>query len=119
MVDVSASEEPSVTCYGGGSEVLVQYRFAVGYGRPRVYLTQWACGSRVVQSEWLPWPSAGNVAEIGFRLPGCLFENPSVVRLALLVGPDLRGRQRVWSRVFQTREDPTLESLGEAQTVGA
>ena len=119
MDDLSDIRGPSVIATGDGPEVLVRCRFAARYRRPSICLTQWSCGPCVVQSEWMPWPGAGNVADIEFRLPASCFESPAVVRLALLVGPEARGCPGVWSREFLTSKDMTLEPVSGQQTLSA
>jgi hypothetical protein len=73
----------------------------------------------VVQSEWTPWPTSASVADIEFRLPASCFETPTVVRLALLVGPDVPGRQRTWSHEFLTTQELTLEPVLESREMTA
>ena len=119
MDDLLDIKGPSVTRSRDGADVLVQCRFAARYRCPSVYLTQWSCGSRVAQSEWTAWPTSGNQADIEFRLPASCFETPVVVRLALLVGPDVRGCRGVWSREFLTAQDLTLEPVSRPHALTA
>lgn len=112
-------ERLTATRSADGAAVLVHCSCVARCGHPSVCLTQWSCGFHVVQSEWAPWPTAGNVADIEFRLPASCFETAVVVRPALLVGPDVPGRQRMWSHEFLTTPELTLEPVSQSHGMTA
>ena len=56
--------EPDLSFSEDGSIVRVRFPFRARFACPMTYLVQWSCGSRVVQSEWKPWPSGGEMANI-------------------------------------------------------
>jgi hypothetical protein len=117
MEDAIDVEVPRVTPVGDGANVLVRCRAKARLRRPRVYLTQWSCGSSVVQSEWKPWPTDERSADIDFVLPASCLDPSKVVRLAVLVGPDLRDRKAVWTRMFQPIREGGLVPIEDAGAV--
>jgi len=107
--------EPDLSFAEDGSIVRVRFPFRARFARSMTYLVQWSCGSRVVQSEWKPWPSGGDAADVEFSVPTECLGMGGRLRFCLLVGLHECGPALFWCHELAVGPDLTWEHVEECR----